>query len=289
MERRMTSFAARGLRWIVLRTAGKEAVRRFIVRTAALFGIDLVVAAYNSIGILNYETSEASGEDHLMRDLLPRMIRSASPVLFDVGANRGEMSISLRREFPSARIVAFEPNPVTYAQLIAGVDEANVECINAGLGATESTGVLHCYRGDQTSGHATMYREMFQLYEGYGVEAASDLTTFEFPIRTLDATTASLGIDRIHFLKIDVEGHELQVLKGAGALLARNAIDIIQFEFTDCNVLSRTFLRDFYELLTGFTFHRLGTRELIPLGPYAARHEIFQYQNILAVRSGIDV
>lgn len=280
----MTNIFGRGVRWLVGRTVGREAVRNWIVRTAALFDFDLVVTGYQAIGILNYEDAKQSGEDHLLRHVLPRVVTVRAPVILDVGANRGEMSIALRGAFPAARIVAFEPNPVTYEQLAGNLKGLGVECVQAGLGAAEGTARLHCYRGDQASGHATVYREMFRLYEGYGIGSATDLVEFEVGIQTLDTTCRALGIEAVEFLKIDVEGHELRVLEGAREMLAEGRIALIQFEFTDCNVLSRTFMRDFYETLRGFRFFRLAPSGLVPMGPYAARLEVFQFQNILAVR-----
>ena len=280
----MRSFPARVLRSLLYRTLGKERMEAIVSRAARLLDLDLQVLGYRSAGILNYETAERSGEAFLMQTVLRRTIIDPSPVLFDVGANVGEMASMLRQTFPSARVVAFEPNPVTFEALTKGVGEA-VECIAAGLGSTEGSGTLYCYRRDQQSGHASVYRDVFEIYEGYGVEGARDLTSFEFPIRTLDAVCRELGIEKIDFLKIDVEGHEIEVLRGATGMLAKRGISLIQFEFNDCHVMSRTFMRDFYDLLHDFTFFRLGPDHLIPMGPYAARLEIFQYQNVLAVRS----
>lgn len=282
----MTLFA-RGFRWIINHTVGAGAVRGTIVRLADLFGIDLLATGYRRIGILNYETPELTGETFLIRTLLPRVIAAREPVILDVGANVGDITVDLRRAFPAARIVAVEPNPVTYDRLSKAVAGLNVETLRAGMGASEGTGVLHCYRNDPVSGHASMFRDMFDLYKGYGIEGADDLQSIEFPIRTLDATCRELGIEQIDYLKIDVEGYEAEVLKGARALLEAKKIATIQFEFTDCNVLSRTFMRDFYELLQGFTFFRLAPDHLVPLGPYAARLEVFQFQNILAVRDDV--
>jgi FkbM family methyltransferase len=284
VERRLKRLA----RSLVLRTLGKDRAQALITRMARWLDIDLVLLGYRSVGILNYETPALTGENHLIGKVLPKLIRDEGAVILDVGANRGEISIALRRAFPHARVVAFEPNPLTYESLVENVRGLGIECIHAGLGSAEGTGVLHCYRGNQTSGHASMYRDMFTLYEGYGVDGAGDLTTFEFPIRTLDETCASLGMaGEIAFLKIDVEGHELQVLKGARELLAARRVALIQFEFNECNVLSRSYMRDFYDMLGGFSFFRLAPDRLVPLGSYGARLEIFQFQNILAVREDL--
>src|SRR6185436_3522307 len=91
----------------------------------------------------------------------------------------------------------------------------------------------------------------------------------------------------VDFLKIDTEGNELKVLKGAQSLLQKNAIRAIQFEFNEMNVVSRVFLRDFYDILAGYTFYRLLPDGLLPLGRYSARNEIFAFQNIFAVNDAV--
>jgi hypothetical protein len=68
-------------------------------------------------------------------------------------------------------------------------------------------------------------------------------------------------------------------------LLQENRIDIIQFEFGEMNIASRVFFKDFYDLLSGqYHLYRLLPNGLLPLEPYnARRHEIFIYQNIIAI------
>ena len=104
---------------------------------------------------------------------------------------------------------------------------------------------------------------------------------------TLDLLCDDLGIEGIDFLKIDVEGHELEVLKGGEGLITGRKIAAIQFEIADCNTSSRVFLQDFYRKLPGHRLFRLNTNDLIPLGCYSARNEIFQFQNILALRADL--
>ena len=50
-------------------------------------------------------------------------------------------------------------------------------------------------------------------------------------VRTLDSICEQEKVDTIHFLKIDVEGHELQTIEGASNLISSGSIDFIQFEF----------------------------------------------------------
>jgi hypothetical protein len=90
-------------------------------------------------------------------------------------------------------------------------------------------------------------------------------------------------------LKIDTEGSELEVLKGAEKMLCNKKIDIIQFEFNSLNVISRVFLKDFYDILKDFSLYRINTNCLIPLPKYDTENEIFKYQNFLAVRRDLNI
>jgi hypothetical protein len=95
-------------------------------------------------------------------------------------------------------------------------------------------------------------------------------------LRTLDDFCAERGIGRIDLLKIDVEGHELRVLEGARGLLEADAIGFIQFEFNATNIDSRSFFRDFYELLSPrYRLSRIVRDGLYPIGAYSPRHELF--------------
>jgi hypothetical protein len=108
----------------------------------------------------------------------------------------------------------------------------------------------------------------------------------EVPIKleTLDSFCKNNGIEKINFLKIDTEGNELKVIKG-GLEMILNKVDVIQMEFNEMNIVSRVFLKDFYELLSGkFNFYRLTKNAIIALGDYSSINEIFRYQDLLLVR-----
>jgi hypothetical protein len=104
-----------------------------------------------------------------------------------------------------------------------------------------------------------------------------------FEIVSLDDFCSDEGIDRIDFLKIDMEGLELEVLRGATRMLKEQRFGIIQFEFGECDIFSRVFLRDFYQFLVGYRFARLCSQGLLDLGPYRHENEIFRNQNIVVV------
>jgi hypothetical protein len=102
--------------------------------------------------------------------------------------------------------------------------------------------------------------------------------------RTLDDVCAEECIAHIDLLKIDTEGHELAVLRGARRMIDSGSIDAIQFEFGGCAIDARTYLRDFFRLLgERYQIHRVTPRGLLPVD-YSEREEVFVSSNFLALR-----
>jgi hypothetical protein len=102
---------------------------------------------------------------------------------------------------------------------------------------------------------------------------------------TIDEFTKNRSFDEVSLLKIDVEGAELDVLKGADRLIRERRVKAIQFEIGGSNVVLETWMRDFYAQLAGYSFYRLLPRGLLPLGEYRpSTHEVFRFQNIVAFR-----
>jgi hypothetical protein len=106
-------------------------------------------------------------------------------------------------------------------------------------------------------------------------------------LRRIDDICRELAIERVDLLKLDVEGHELAALEGARDLLERGAIWAIQFEFGGTNIDSRTFFRDFWQLLSPqYTIHRILWDGLLPIECYHERLETFLGANYLAIIRG---
>jgi len=72
-------------------------------------------------------------------------------------------------------------------------------------------------------------------------------------------------------------------------MISEDKINVIQFEFNEFNIFSKTFFYDYYKILPQYKFYRImpGNR-LFPLGEYISAHEIFRYQNILAVNNSLN-
>jgi FkbM family methyltransferase len=245
------------------------------------FHLDLYQVALHDRGIMKYGTMETTGEQYVISQVLPCLMNTDRPVLVDVGANTGDYAVRLRQSFPSAQIIAIEPNPVTYQSLQKAVADLDITTLMVGTSDENCTTEIHSYAHDHASEHASLYAGV--LHDLHGARTTSSI---EVSLTTLDKLAEDVGLESIDFIKIDTEGHEFATLRGARQLLEESRLRVIQFEFNEMNVISKVFLKDFYDLLPNHEFYRVDTCRLLPLGKYSARNEIFQFQNILAIPHG---
>lgn len=224
----------------------------------------------------NFGPSEVGKSGELAA--LARM-KAAAPtagVIFDVGANVGEWTINATRLWPQARVHAFEPSADTFAKLDAATASMRVTRVRNAVSDHSGQVLLHEVPG--LSGLSSLHARDLSTH-GMEMTATEDVDAV-----TLDEYCDVNDIAAIDILKLDVEGHELAALHGAHRLLDEGRIHFIQFEFGGTNIDSRTYLRDFVDLLgSDFQIYRLladGVEEL----HYSEREEIFVTTNYLAER-----
>ncbi len=170
--------------------------------------------------------------------------------------------MNLKSCFPSARIYAFEPHGIAFERLSKALGDGFI-AFNAGLG--ERAGIMQLYDvayDDGGTSHASLYPAVIKDLHG------ADMAAVDVEIKALDDVAEELGIERIDFLKIDAEGHDLYVLKGARRLLAEQRIGAIYFEFNEMNIVSRCFMRDFTQILQSYRLFRLLPNALLELFRY---------------------
>jgi FkbM family methyltransferase len=218
-----------------------------------------------------------SGEHEALRYVAAALRRTCKPpyVMFDVGANKGKYARMALRVFGSdAAIHSFEPSAATFEMLRQSVG-SRAHLHNFGL--SERPGILTLYSDTEGSGLASVHNRDLNQF-GLLLNRSE-----EIQISTIDEFCAAAGIQRIHFLKLDVEGHELAVLKGAASLLSQRRIAFIQFEFGGCNLDSRTYFRDFHRLLSrDYRISRIVKNGLVSIERYEENGEIFTTTNYLA-------
>ncbi len=81
----MKKFMSRSTRFLLNKLVGKKAVEDTIVRLARSVDSDLLMLAYHNMGILKWQDSHVSGEHFVIAGFLGERLKSAAPVLFDVG------------------------------------------------------------------------------------------------------------------------------------------------------------------------------------------------------------
>ncbi|HZH68488.1 MAG TPA: FkbM family methyltransferase [Chitinophagales bacterium] len=227
------------------------------------------------MGMLNHESKKVSGEQWFLNKIREEEIE----VIFDVGANIGAYSKLLRSYFPKARILAFEPHPNTFSRLQENTREQQIQAVNIGIGAQQQLVQLFDYEGHEGSSHASLNKKVFsEMYD-------TDFQSFEVNINTIDQYCLENKIEQISLLKIDVEGLEMDVLKGAKDMIEQERVKYIQFEFNSNNAYTKTNMNDFIQFLKAYNLYRLLSDGWINISDedYLLR-EIYAFQNIIAVR-----
>lgn len=152
-----------------------------------------------------------------------RRLLGRGDVVVDAGANIGWYTALFARTVgPEGRVIGFEPLPRFAAcarETIAlnGV-AVNAELHECGLGREPGSFVVNTFVG-LPGGHASV-----------SDLGRSDAEPHECQVTSLDRFVASQELDRVHLMKVDVEGYEREVFQGAAALLGRSDGPIVHFE-----------------------------------------------------------
>jgi FkbM family methyltransferase len=205
-----------------------------------------------------------------------------APIVLDVGGHAGDYTDALLRARPAGHSYVFEPSDSHFRILQERLGgRTNVTLEKIGLGARACEAPL--YKTGDISGLASLTRRRL---DHFGVEMDVVETV---AVRTLDEMVEQYGITTIDLLKIDVEGHELDVLNGGTKAFHNNRINLVQFEFGGCNLDTRTTLQDFFYFFQerGYTLALLqpsGKIEVLPR--YHEFLEQYRTTNYLAAPNG---
>lgn len=211
-----------------------------------------------------------------------RQKKAQRSVVFDVGANQGEWTGVAERLVSNVDFHLFEPSTAAFKCLMSRYNsESHIFLTNAACSDVSGQGML--YSDFDGSTLASLTKRDLSLYD---IEMNK---SEEIECITLSDYIVSNRIGHIDLLKVDVEGHEYNVLEGLGEYLNPDFIDLIQFEYGGTNVDSRILLKDIFETLTNSGF-KIG--KLYPKGVYFSNYrnefENFQYSNWIVVSPKID-
>ena len=134
------------------------------------------------------------------------------------------------------------------------------------------------YTVARDSGMSSLYQRKLEHF-GFEME-----NTETIKLTTLDEYCVKNNVDWIDYLKMDVEGHEYDVLLGSKNMLESKKIGIIQYEFGGCNIDSRTYFQDFWYLLNkNYDIFRLLKNGLQKIKQYEEEQERFLTSTFLSV------
>ncbi|MDA3889603.1 MAG: FkbM family methyltransferase [Allgaiera sp.] len=209
------------------------------------------------------------------RFIIGKCVRGGD-VVFDVGAHHGKWTEAVLAG-QSAEVHAFEASRDAYEILKSGL---------AGKVKLNWNAVTNC--NDEMNFH--VYRDdarLSSLHRRLSVEdrlLSAGFDAISVPGTTLDSYWEGRS-DQIRFVKVDVEGAEYDVLRGADRLLRRGQIDFLQFEYGGTFFDAGISLLNVWSSLRrhGYRVLKIEGRKFTELKSFTERHETYQYTNFLAL------
>ncbi len=192
-----------------------------------------------------------------------KTLLKANPLIFDVGAHHGGITQIYRKHFPSATIHCFEPFPESFKSLIENVG-SRPETFCHLLAVSDKTGLAYLNANKSSFTNSLLATdERAKSFWGDGL--LTSVSKIEVQTTCIEDFCCQNTISHIDILKMDVQGAEFSVLKGAKDFLARQKISIIYTELITCPTYKgqykwhelMAFLDSFnYELLDFFSPQR---------------------------------
>jgi FkbM family methyltransferase len=221
-------------RWL---SSGARGTARLNVLFRGLWPINLIQCKID-YGILlhldpqNYVDCECIRTGFYEKEVLSTIISDIreGDVFWDIGANIGIMSIAIAKLYPASKVIAFECNPLTTHRLCTNIQQNQVEIkvFNVALSNQNKISTFSI-RNTGNSGISSLTPWVNATYEN---EISVATRTADSLIETNEASAPTL-------IKIDVEGHELEVLLGLSKHLGSEALRTIVFEAADPESLGR--------------------------------------------------
>ena len=210
-------------------------------------------------------------------------------IFIDIGAHKGLYTQEVLKYFPDIQAYLFEPSP--FNTEILKKNFLNLHNVNISINALSNiTGKQKIYfdkPGSELTSLTKRRVDHFKMHMNF----SEDIETSRFDDFWKSTDNYKNNPDTIiDYVKIDVEGHELDVLEGFGSLIKN--IGLIQFEFGGANIDTRTFFQDFWYFfknkIYNFSIYRISPHGLIPITRYLETDEYFSTTNYIDVNNKIN-
>jgi len=218
----------------------------------------------------NYDL-HSNGEEYLINKLNDSKQLSC---VFDVGANKGQYSLLIRRISESTRILAFEPVKDTYSILNNNVRNMGIDTYNFAFGNVKGPSYINLYSEDTLSSMVNFQGDFLN----------KKVKNVRINVNTGNSfLKENNNIGEISLLKIDTEGFENKVLEGFKDYFP--IINVIQFEYGMANLSSKYFLYDYFKEYSNiFKIGKLYPRGVIFFENYNINLENFIGPNFVMVK-----
>lgn len=216
--------------------------------------------------------ADYSGELYIIKKLKKSV---SSGVIFDVGANIGDWSKFLIEEYKNENynLYLFEPSLHTFHKLQNDL---------------ESRPNHHFYPIGFSNKREKLTLKYDNDFQGSASILGEGKIEEKIQLETIDEFCINNKIKKINFLKMDVQGYEFQILKGAEKMIQKNNIEFIQFEIDEPCIYNRIYFKDFWELLNNnFKIYHSLYNGLIEIKNYTFELENYNCMNYLAVHKSI--
>jgi FkbM family methyltransferase len=197
--------------------------------------------------------------------------------VMDIGANVGAYTVWMSKFISRpGRIHAFEPDEASFKKLQSHIAVNNMgDLVKVNRCAlSDSDGVLNFTTGLDRLNHITTQREE---------------NSVSVPSCTLDAYCEANAVGRVTYMKVDVEGFEYMVLKGAGKLFSSKGVDILQLEINDAVRYAGVSVEDLLALLKGYQYslcrYDVDNNQLVPIEYHRERENYFAVADMAGVNS----
>lgn len=227
---------------------------------------------FHSRQIFKYRLSDTSTITQNGEELIIRLIANKINSFVDVGANIGEWTNTLYKHSNfTKKGVLYEPSPAVFIKL------------NQNLKNHEEL-IFRQVAVGENEGKATLHENPKSTNLSSVVYSKGSTESTEIDMVSLETDLARLDMKEVDFLKIDTEGYDFQVIKGSTDLLKKQAIGLIQFEYSHDWIPAGSTLKAAMNYLESFGYEVLLLKsDGVYTLNYGLYGEYFQYSNFLAI------
>lgn len=165
--------------------------------------------------------------------ILKKVLKKNNNIIFDIGANKGQSIYRYRKLFNNSKFYSFEPSLKAFEILKSKYGNLNnIKLFNVALGSQKKKKLFYDYKNNELSSFIKINKKFKETKKDIFVE-----------IDTIDSIFKKNNLKRINLLKMDTQGYEETILRGAKGLITEQKIDLIELEII---------LGDYYEKSSSF-------------------------------------